>query len=117
MGKDADIFGMSWMMDAAKISRMPLVNNLVICAAIRSTVMNIHDCTYHMAAGGNKDAEYLAGVMEEEIVKFDPERMHTNIFYFDGAANVQKGGFEVVCVVSQSLFISWWGACYFTLFL
>ena len=29
--------------------------------------------------GGKKDAEYLAGVMEEEIFKFDPERMHTDV--------------------------------------
>ena len=74
---------------------MPLVNNFVICADVHPTVVNIHDCTNHMDAGGNKDAEYLAGVMEEEIVKFDPERMHTNVFYFYGAANLQKGGLRL----------------------
>ena len=46
----------------------------------------------HMATGGKKDAEYLAGVMVEKIFKFDPERMHTNAFYFDGSTNVQKSG-------------------------
>ena len=47
-----------------------MVNNIVICADVPPTVVDIHDCTDHMAAGGKKDAEYLAGVMEEEIVKF-----------------------------------------------
>ena len=48
-----------------------------------------------MAAGGKKDAGYLAGVMEEEIFKFDPERIHTDVLYFDGAANVQKCGLRL----------------------
>ena len=95
VGKHADIFGLPWMSDVTTISRMPLVNNLVMCASVPPTVVDIYDCTEHMAAGGKKDAEYLAGVMEEEIVKSDPERMHTDIFYFDGAANVQKGGFRL----------------------
>ena len=95
VGKDANIFGMSWMSDAATIYRIPLVNNLVMCADAPLTVVDIHDCTEHMAAGGKKNAEYLAGVMEEEIVVFFPERMHTNVFYFYGAANVEKGGLSL----------------------
>ena len=45
-----------------------------------------------MTEVGKKDSEYLSGLMEEEIVKFDPERMHTKVFYFNWSANVQKGG-------------------------
>ena len=56
----------------ATISRMPLFNNLVMCADVPPAVVDIHDCTDHMAVGGKKDAQYLAGVMEEDIVKFDP---------------------------------------------
>ena len=55
-----------------------------------------------MAAGGKKDAEYLAGVTEEEIFKFYPKRMHTNVFYFDGAANVQKSGLRLYSFYSRS---------------
>ena len=36
-----------------------------------------------MTEVGKKDSEYLSGLMEEEIVKFDPERMHTKVFYFN----------------------------------
>ena len=87
VGKDANIFGLSWMSDGATISRIPLVNNLVMCADVIPTVMDIHDCTYHMDAGGKKDSKYLVEVMEEEFVKFDPERMNTDVLYFDGSAN------------------------------
>ena len=95
MEKDANIFGLSWMSEGATIFCMPLVNNIVMCADVPPKVVDIHDCTYHMAVGGKKDAEYLAGLMEEEIVKFYPECMHTNIFYFDGAATVQKVGLRL----------------------
>ena len=91
VGKGADIFGLSWMSDDTTIYRMTLVKNIVICADVPPTVVDIRDCADHMAAGDKKDAEYLAGVMEEKIVKFDPERMHTAVFYFDGLANVQNG--------------------------
>ena len=76
------------MSDGATIYCMPLVNNLVMWSDVPPTVVDIHDCTDHMAAGGKKYAKYLAEVMEEEIFKFDPERMHADVFYFDGAANV-----------------------------
>ena len=96
--KDADIFGLPWMIDGATIYHMPLVNNLVICADVLPEILNIHDCKDHMAVWGKKYAEYLDGVMEEEMFKFDLERMHTDVFYFDGAANVQKGGLRL-CVL------------------
>ena len=43
MGKDANIFGLSWISDGATISRIPLVNNIVICADVPPTVVDIHD--------------------------------------------------------------------------
>ena len=104
VGKYADIFGMSWMSDGTKFSRMPLVNNLVMCADVPPTVVYIHDFTDHMAAGGKKDDEYLAGVMEEDILKFDLEHMHTNVLYFDGAANVQKGGL-ILCALYPRAYV------------
>ena len=102
VGEYADIFGLSWMSDGAKHSRMPLVNNVVMCADVPPTVVDIHDCTDHIAAGGKKDAEYLAGDMQEEIVRFDPECMHTNVLYFDGAANVQNGGLRLCALYPRS---------------
>ena len=102
VGKDADIFGLSWMSDGATIYHMPLVNNLVICADVLPAILDIHDCKDHMAVWGKKYAEYLDGVMEEEMFKFDLERMHTDVFYFDGAANVQKGGLRLCALYPRA---------------
>ena len=44
------------MSDGATISCMPLVNNIVICADVPPTVVDIHNCTDHIAVGGKKDA-------------------------------------------------------------
>ena len=55
------------MSDGATIYCMPLVNNLVVYSDVSPTVVGIHDCMDHMNAGGNKDAKYLAWVMEDEI--------------------------------------------------
>ena len=55
MGKDANIFGLSWMSDGATASCMPLVNNLVMCADVPPTVVDIHDFTDNMYTGDKKD--------------------------------------------------------------
>ena len=102
MGGNADIFGLLWMSDGTTNSLMTLVNDLVMCDDVPPAVVVIHDCTDHMAAGGKKDAKYLAGVMGEEIFKFDSERMNTDFFYFDGAANVQKGGLRLCALYPRA---------------
>lgn len=54
--------------------------------------MAIEDCKEHMFEGGRKDASYIATLMEDVIEKYDPNKTLTDIFYFDGAGNVQKAG-------------------------
>ena len=54
VGKDADIFGLSWMSGGAKIYHMPLLDNLVMCDDVTPTVVDIHDLADHMAAGVGK---------------------------------------------------------------
>ena len=58
--KEAPVFGLTWMGDGATIHRMPLINNLVMCADTPPTVVEIHDYAEHMAKGGKKDAPYIA---------------------------------------------------------
>lgn len=43
-----------------------------------------------MAEGGKKDASYIADLFEEKVLEYDPQRIYTDVFYLDGAANVQK---------------------------
>ena len=90
--KNADVYGLTWLGDGATIHRMPLLNILTMCGDAPPMVVSIHDCTAHMAAGGKKDAPYISDLFEEQIVRFDKEKMFTDLVYFDGAANVQKAG-------------------------
>ena len=87
-------FGALAMGDGATVHRMPLVNELWQTGEMPPTVFGIHDCTGHMAAGGKKDALYIAGLFEPNCHKFDPDNSMglIDIFAFDGASNVQKAG-------------------------
>ena len=88
IGKYAEVFGITWIIDGAAIFRMPLANIPVMCGDVPPTVVDIHDCTGHMVEGGKKDAEYLAEVIEDEVKKYDTYKTCTDVFYFDGADNV-----------------------------
>ena len=97
ISKEAMTFGYSWMGDGATIARVPLINILNLSGNVPPTVISIHDCTAHMVAGGKKDAPYIAGLFQKKVDEFDPSKMFTDIFFFDGASNVQKAG-EILCV-------------------
>lgn len=90
--KEAPTFGIAWMSDGATIKRMPLCNVLAMTGGISPMTCAIVDATDQMKDGGKKDAVYVAHYMEQVINDFDPLKMHTDIFFFDGASNVQKGG-------------------------
>ena len=92
IGKYAEVFGITWMIDGETIFRMPLVNIPVMCGDVPPAVVDIHDCTGHMVEGDNKDAEYLAEVMEYELKNHDTYKKCTDMFYFYGAGNVHKSG-------------------------
>ena len=55
-------------------------------------VVVIDDCSERMAAGGKKDASYIAHLFGEKVAEYDPGKVLTDLFFFDGASNVQKGG-------------------------
>ena len=71
---------------------MPLCNVLALCGDIHPILVAIYDCSEHMASGGKKDAAYIAELFGEKVVEYDPEKVHTDLFFFDGAGNMQKGG-------------------------
>jgi hypothetical protein len=87
--RESDVFGLCWLSDGATIARMPLLNVLGLCADTPPTCVAIEDCSGHMTTGGKKDATFIADLMED-IVKYDPDKTLTTIFWFNGASNVQK---------------------------
>ncbi len=58
--------------------------------------VSICDCTDHMSESGKKDATYISEIFQERVNEFDTNGQNTNIFFFDGAANVQKAG-QILC--------------------
>ena len=55
-------------------------------------VAAIKDCTGHLSQAGKKDALFIADVFSKLLLEFDAETNRVEIFYFDGASNVQKAG-------------------------
>jgi hypothetical protein len=45
-----------------------------------------------MAEGGKKDASYVADLFDEKVMEYNPLKICTDVFYFDGASNIQKAG-------------------------
>jgi hypothetical protein len=71
---------------------MALMNILAMSGACPPMTISIQDCTKHMAEGGKKDASYIANLFDEKVMEYDPLKTCTDVFYFDGASNVQKAG-------------------------
>lgn len=90
--KEASVCGITLMGDGATIHRMPLLNILAMSGSTPPLTIGIVDCTEHMAAGGKKDASYIADIFEDKVEEYDPNHTLTDLFYFDGASNVQKAG-------------------------
>jgi hypothetical protein len=90
--KFAQVFGLAFLGDGATIHRMPLMNILAMSGATPPMMISIQDCTKHMAEGGKKDASYIANMFEEKVMEYDSLKICTDVFYFDGASNVQKAG-------------------------
>jgi hypothetical protein len=71
---------------------MPLMNILAMSGATPPMTISIQDCTKHMAEGGKKDTSYIANMFEEKVMEYNSLKICTDVFYFDGAFNVQKAG-------------------------
>ena len=100
---DAPVMGLTLLGDGAIIHRMPLVNCLGLCADHPPTVLSIDDYTGHMESGDKKDAPYIAHLFDPHVKEYDPENKLVDIFYFDGASNVQKAGRLLVATYPRAM--------------
>jgi hypothetical protein len=90
--KEAKVFGFAWMGNGTTIHKMPLMNILALNGTTAPMTILIHNNTKHMEEGGKKDAQYIANFFEGKVLEYDPQLLCTDVFYFDGASNVQKAG-------------------------
>jgi hypothetical protein len=77
------------MGNGATIHKMPLMNILALNGTTAPMTVLIHDCTMHMEEGRKKDAPYIVKLFEGKVLEYDPQLLFTDVFYFDGASNVQ----------------------------
>ena len=94
------------------------MNVLAMSGTTSPVTVGILDCTTHMAEGGKKDAPYILGIFEEKVMEYDPNMSLTDIFFFDGASNVQKAGrwASIEGKVSSYILLPWGGTCCVSLF-
>ena len=97
---EARIFGVTVFGDGATIKSVALVN--VLAAGVNNpfALLDIVDCTGHLAIGGKKDAQYIANIVKPLITQMESELdIHNkrspgivDLDFFDGASNVQNAG-------------------------
>ncbi len=95
---EARVFGITVFGDGATIKTVPLINVLAACVNNPFGLLEIADCTAHLAKGGKKDAKYIVKIImpliqlmesEEDIHKKTYSGLD-NLVFFDGASNVQN---------------------------
>jgi hypothetical protein len=59
---ESRIYGISLYGDGATIATTPMINALGSGVHNSFAMLDVFDCTEHMAAGGVKDAVYIAGL-------------------------------------------------------
>ena len=69
---------------------MPLMNILALDGTTAPMSVLIHNCTKHMKEGWKKDAPYIAKLFEVKVLEYNPQLLCVDVFYFDGASNVQS---------------------------
>jgi hypothetical protein len=93
LSKEVEVFGLTYFGDGATVKKMPLINILASGVHLPVAVLEIHDCSKHMADGGKKDAKYIVGLFRPHLDEM--ELLHPNtsdVVFFDSASNVQKAG-------------------------
>ncbi len=85
-------FGIGIFGDGATIVKVPMMNILACSAGNPSCVLDVVDCTDHVAEGNKKDAFFICQQMLPRMRQIDPEKNLFDLIAFDGAANVQKAG-------------------------
>ena len=90
--ESAKTFGLAIFGDGATITKVPLMNILAAGVHEPHGLLDIIDCTDHMAEGGVKDAAYISELILPLMRELDPMKVLFDMNTFDGAKNVQVAG-------------------------
>lgn len=72
--QESEVFGLTIFGDGATILRTPFINILAAGVHNEAGLLDIADCTGHMAKGFKKDAEYIAKLFIPHMERLDPEK-------------------------------------------
>ncbi len=75
---------------------MPLFYIMVTCGDSNPAIVSICNCTDHISEVGKKDVTHIAEMFLEKENEFHPHGRNTDLFFFDGASNVQRAG-QILC--------------------
>ena len=89
---EANTYGIMFLGDGATIRKIPLTNMLAMGVHCPPAVLEIRDCSEHLCKGKKKCAKFIAECFIPHIRSLDPTGYFTDVAFYDGASNVQKGG-------------------------
>jgi hypothetical protein len=87
---NVDVFGIGIFGDGATIVKVPMMKILASLAGNPSCVLDVVDCTDHVAEGNKKDAFFICQQMLSCKRHIDLEKKLFDLIAFDSAVNVQK---------------------------
>ena len=90
--KEFEIFGLLFLGDGAKISRVPLLNILVSGKNIPVAVLELVGCQGHLAYGGTNNATFICNIFLDHFKRMDRHKSIIDVIMFDGASNVHLAG-------------------------
>ena len=73
----------------------PLLNILVSGKNLSVAVLELVECQGRLEYGGGKDGIFICRRFLENTKTIDPDNFITDVVMFDGASNVQLGGFVI----------------------
>jgi len=71
---------------------VPFINVLASSVHNYAALLDVLDCSRHVAKGGKKDARYIANKFRPYMDELDSDKTKIDLVAFDGASSVQKAG-------------------------
>ena len=84
---------------------MPLCTVLTMCGNTLPVCIAIYDCTGHMANRGENEAAYIARLFQDKVAEYDPGKIFPDLFFFDGAGSMKKGGQVLTAMYPQAYYV------------